>query len=158
MVHYPELIKEFGPLGPYWTMRYEAKHAQMQAIQYHTRNFINVPYTLSYRHRQWVANKFMDSNGRLLTPKKGVSKSECFNLSQLKYGGQVAVAMGFTSISNTISRCWWIKINSTLFKVGHSVMLCPLRGARIAGFGLLTNIFCDNGKYVCLKNFPHKIL
>ena len=88
MVHYLELIKEFWPLGPYWTMRYEAKHAQMKAIQYHTRNFINVPYTLSYRHRQWVANKFMDYNGRLLTPKKGVSKSECFNLSQLKYGGQ----------------------------------------------------------------------
>jgi hypothetical protein len=57
MVHYPELIKEFGPLGPFWTMRFEAKHSQMKAINHRTRNFINLPYTLSYRHQQWAANK-----------------------------------------------------------------------------------------------------
>ena len=148
MVHYPELIKEFGPLGPFWTMRFEAKHSQMKAINHHTRNFINLPYTLSYRHQQWVANKYMACNGRMFTPTIKAPKSRFIHLSYLPYGGQVAIAFDLTAFPNNISRFSWIKINSTLFKVGQSVLLCPLKGAREAAFGLLRDIFCENGKYM----------
>jgi hypothetical protein len=53
LVHYPRIIREIGPLGAFWCMRYEAKHSYFKQLQRRIRNYINVPKTLSHRHQQW---------------------------------------------------------------------------------------------------------
>lgn len=40
--HYPELIKAFGPVIAFWTMRFEAKHSQFKRIVRHTGNYKNI--------------------------------------------------------------------------------------------------------------------
>lgn len=57
LVHYPRYIKEIGPLVAVWCMRYEGKHAYFKSLQRAIENWINIPWTLSYRHQQWMAGK-----------------------------------------------------------------------------------------------------
>lgn len=53
LVHYPRFIREIGPLGAVWCMRYEAiKHAYFKSLQRRSGNWINLPWSLSYRHQQ----------------------------------------------------------------------------------------------------------
>lgn len=51
LVHYPYLIKKFGPLRFVWTMRYESKHRFFKNILKHSPNFKNVIKMLSEKHQ-----------------------------------------------------------------------------------------------------------
>lgn len=52
--HYPEMIKNFGPLVALWTMRYEAKHSFFKQIVRHTKNFRNITLSLAKKHQLMV--------------------------------------------------------------------------------------------------------
>jgi hypothetical protein len=51
LVHYPRLIKEFGPLKECWTMRFEAKHQYFKNLMPKIHCFKNVTNTLVKRHQ-----------------------------------------------------------------------------------------------------------
>ena len=105
----------------------------------------------------------LSSNGRMFTPRINTSRKNKVNLSLLKYGAQVACYMGFDSFPVNISKVSWIEINSTKFKVGESVLLCPLKGTVNTAFGKLVNILCVDTRYlfVCkmyrIKHFDEHI-
>ncbi|XP_039307878.1 uncharacterized protein LOC120358266 [Solenopsis invicta] len=50
LIHYPELILQFGPLMKVWIMRFESKHRFFKRAIRYTLNFINVPKSLSIKH------------------------------------------------------------------------------------------------------------
>lgn len=52
LVHYPQLILEFGPLTNSWSMRFEAKHLYFKRVAQSIKNNINLPYSLANRHQQ----------------------------------------------------------------------------------------------------------
>lgn len=49
--HYPVLIKKFGPLFEFWTIRFEAKHSFFKKVVHNTGNFKNILHTLATRHQ-----------------------------------------------------------------------------------------------------------
>lgn len=49
--HYPVLIKKFGPLIEFWTIRFEAKHSFFKKVVRNTGNFKNILHTLATRHQ-----------------------------------------------------------------------------------------------------------
>ncbi|XP_040071459.1 uncharacterized protein LOC115308493 [Ixodes scapularis] len=51
LVHYPRIIREYGPLQQYWCMRFEAKHQYFKGLALKTKNFLNITKTLSTRHQ-----------------------------------------------------------------------------------------------------------
>lgn len=51
LVHYPRLIKEFGPLKECWTMRFEAKHQYFKNLPPKIHCFKNITSTLIRRHQ-----------------------------------------------------------------------------------------------------------
>lgn len=53
--HYPQLIRNFGPLVALWSMRFEAKHGFFKRVIRHTRCFKNVLYSLSEKHQFQMA-------------------------------------------------------------------------------------------------------
>ena len=53
--HYPQLIREFGPLVHMWTMRFEAKHSYFKRIVREARSFKNILMTLAEKHQLMVA-------------------------------------------------------------------------------------------------------
>ena len=54
LVHLSSQIFKFGPLVRAWAMRFEAKHQQFKQIPKITKNFRNLPKTLSERHQSGV--------------------------------------------------------------------------------------------------------
>ncbi|CAN8029870.1 unnamed protein product [Ixodes persulcatus] len=51
LIHYPHLIRLYGPLSKLSSMRFEAKHQYFKSLARKTRNFINICRTLSTRHQ-----------------------------------------------------------------------------------------------------------
>ena len=51
LLHYPALIKKFGPLKYLWCMRFEAKHQYFKKLASVSRNFKNIAKTLANRHQ-----------------------------------------------------------------------------------------------------------
>ncbi|XP_059898811.1 uncharacterized protein LOC132461193 isoform X1 [Gadus macrocephalus] len=54
--HYPQLIRQFGPLVSLWTLRFEAKHSFFKRVVRHTRCFKNVLLSLAQRHQLSMAH------------------------------------------------------------------------------------------------------
>lgn len=55
MTHYPEIIKKYGGLSPFSTMRFEALHQYFKQLTRKLRQFKNLPLTLSYRYQRRFA-------------------------------------------------------------------------------------------------------
>ncbi|XP_034546085.1 uncharacterized protein LOC117817472 isoform X1 [Notolabrus celidotus] len=53
--HYPHLIRCFGPLVDFWTIRFEAKHSFFKKVVRDVNNFKNILLTLSLRHQLMLA-------------------------------------------------------------------------------------------------------
>lgn len=51
ILHYPQLIRKFGPLRHLWTLRFESKHQYFKNIIRHSPNFKNVLKSLSKKHQ-----------------------------------------------------------------------------------------------------------
>ena len=51
LMHYPELILQFGPLIRLWTMRMESKHTFFKWCTRSSKNFLNVTYSLAETHQ-----------------------------------------------------------------------------------------------------------
>lgn len=51
LLHYPQLILQFGPLRHLWTMRFENKHQYFKRAVKHTSNFKNVLFSLCHKHQ-----------------------------------------------------------------------------------------------------------
>ena len=149
MVHYPFYIKQFGPLLPLWCMRFEGKHAYFKNVLRKINNYINVPWSLSYRHQQWMCHKISSSSGELLKLEVKASKSEKVSLKNYAYGGQVAEYFGLDNLRRLmVARFKWLKINSTTIRIHQSVVQVPLNGSVKEQFGLVVNIFQYESRYV----------
>ena len=55
LVHYPELISQYGPPRHYFTMRFESVHQYFKRLTKRTGNFINLTQTLSSRYQNYKA-------------------------------------------------------------------------------------------------------
>ena len=88
LVDYPRIIRDIGPLGAYWCMRYEAKHSYFKQLQRRIRNYINIPFTLSLRHQQWQCHQFLIAGKEFLKFEISVksNSTEC-SLSSVKCAG-----------------------------------------------------------------------
>jgi hypothetical protein len=51
LCHYPELIREYGPLGKFWTLPFEHKHQYFKIMMGHAKNYINESKLLAERHQ-----------------------------------------------------------------------------------------------------------
>ncbi len=58
MVHYPDLMRNFGPCNLYWTARGEAKHRTYVNFTESAKNFINITKTLAVKNQAQLASRY----------------------------------------------------------------------------------------------------
>uniref|UniRef100_A0A1B0D2M7 Uncharacterized protein n=1 Tax=Phlebotomus papatasi TaxID=29031 RepID=A0A1B0D2M7_PHLPP len=66
ITHYPYLIRKFGPLTSFWTLRFESKHTQFKRIITSSRNYKNIPKLCSEKHQ---AQQSLLLSEKILFPK-----------------------------------------------------------------------------------------
>nr|XP_054600874.1 uncharacterized protein LOC129164486 isoform X2 [Nothobranchius furzeri]XP_054600875.1 uncharacterized protein LOC129164486 isoform X2 [Nothobranchius furzeri] len=86
--HYPGLIKAFGPLIAFWTMRFEAKHSQFKRIVRHTGNFKNVLLSMATKH-QLMMSHYLHST--TIEPALGVVRVKSVPLDVLHLDIQASI-------------------------------------------------------------------
>ena len=59
MTHYPQQIRQLGPLTNYWTMRFEAKHSFFKRLGDIVCNYRNILKTLAERHQMFLCYNLM---------------------------------------------------------------------------------------------------
>jgi hypothetical protein len=151
LVHYPRYIRDNGPLGAVWCMRYEAKHAYFKSLQRAIGNWINVPWTLSYRHQQWMCQKLKSPNNFFAFETKFSKQSARVCLTHLKYyGGQIGCYWGFNNCLQFVNSYPRVTVGSLKFVVNKSVILFKLFGDK-HHFGLIIDIVGHDSKilFVC---------
>lgn len=62
ILHYPDLIRKFGPLYLYSSWRYERKHQYSKSVARIMGNFLNPPFTIHTRHQVKMAAREMKLN------------------------------------------------------------------------------------------------
>jgi len=63
--HYPELIRQYGPLSHCSTMRFESKHAFFKQVVRDCKNFKNIPKMLAARHQ--LLQCYLSESGALFS-------------------------------------------------------------------------------------------
>lgn len=58
MIHYPQIIKDMGPLVHFWCMRYEAKHNVFKTMAQTHKNYRNICKMLCYKHQEKLSFYF----------------------------------------------------------------------------------------------------
>ena len=79
--HYPELIREQGPLVHVWTMRFEAKHSWFKGVVRESRCFKNILKTLAEKHQLMVG--YFLSSPEYLIPDMVIKESRTCSLRML---------------------------------------------------------------------------
>ena len=51
LIHYPTIIRKFGPIIHLWTLRFEAKHSYFKELIHQSKNIKNICFTLAKRHQ-----------------------------------------------------------------------------------------------------------
>ncbi len=62
LIHYPSVIRKFGPPKLYWTMRFEAKHSYFKRVERATHNHVNLLYSLASRHQNLQVYHLLSDN------------------------------------------------------------------------------------------------
>jgi hypothetical protein len=140
LVHYPRFITELGPLSNVWCMRYEGKHAYFKSLQKRLKNWINLPYSLSYRHQQWICKRLSDCGENFLSfPVEISKKKKTVALSDLACRDEAARLVDLLAVYNAF-KTDIVTIASITFRVNSSVLICPSNGPYPAQFALLIDI------------------
>jgi hypothetical protein len=89
LLHYADLVLQFGPLIRLWTLRFESKHTFFKQCVRKLHNFKNLPSTLAERHQLFQA--YLGA-GNLFVPEVQVDKGTEFDVGLCSSDIQDAVS------------------------------------------------------------------
>lgn len=121
LFHYPELIKQFGPLVKVWTLRFESKHSYFMRCIRASGNFINVTRSLAQKHQQlqcYLKKEGLfksDTQYSDLTP-----ASDAVNIDQRSWN---AIQEKLTTVSGSLMAAASVTLCGADYKPGCYVVL-----------------------------------
>ncbi|XP_026082259.1 uncharacterized protein LOC113058511 isoform X2 [Carassius auratus] len=137
MIHYPECIRQIGPLIHVWTMRYEAKH---RFFKKNLKNFKNLTKSLAKKHQLAIAYHWESCTIR------GIESGPVSNelLSDLENSDFISEQLQI-DISSEVMVTPWVKCQGTEYRSGLVVFLEFVDDAPV--FGKIVKIFIKDGIY-----------
>jgi len=110
MIHYPECIRQIGPLVHVWSMRYEAKHKFFKSS---LKNFKNITKSLAKKHQIAVAYHWesLSTKGIESGPVKSKTLTDVENGDLIREHFQI-------DMSSDIHETTWVKHNGVEYHTG----------------------------------------
>ena len=121
MIHYPNTIRRFGPLGLYSCMRFEGKHKPLKHIARTCNNYVNVEKTVAKKHQLGQSYEFLlkedidhrsiDISGQCVVPASVISNAEI-----------VCNSLG-CDLNTNVNLCNAVTVNGYQFRPKSAVLL-----------------------------------
>ena len=165
LIHLPSQILQFGPLVRAWAMRFEAKHQQFKKMPKITKNFKNLPKTLSQRHQSGVRADAISLSGE-----HNPSDHPLFQRDDVCSGGSTCAKelqlherdaaknciMRFNPLfekeEDTIFKASSVTVHGTLYKLDPNTLILAEMNDSNPVFGSLENIWiCGAFVFLGLK-------
>lgn len=140
--HYPELIREFGPLIHMWTMRFEAKHAYFKTVVRESRCFKNVLKMLANKHQ--LMSAYFLASPNYFSPHIEVEQSTTVSTSSLRSDIQHAIQCSCLSNNNEFMFASTASVYGTKYSVGMVVVTGAVSG--LPEFSQILNIIVMSDK------------
>nr|XP_023659190.1 uncharacterized protein LOC111839475 [Paramormyrops kingsleyae]XP_023659191.1 uncharacterized protein LOC111839475 [Paramormyrops kingsleyae] len=119
LLHYPQLITEFGPLIRLWTLRFESKHSFFKRCARKLHNFKNICKTVAERHQLFQAYL---SAGEMFQPSVLFDKGTAFYVND--YSDKIrkaVVGLNLEFIDTVASHV--VTVKGTSYKKGMYILL-----------------------------------
>lgn len=113
MLHYPQIMRDVGPLWFVCCLRWEAKHRPFKQAARATNSRRNLPLTLAIKHQLNVCARFLSK--RFLSDKFSFGVSEEVNVLNIKNNIFLNHVLP-PNINKKITIFLWVRIFGTLFK------------------------------------------
>ena len=120
VTHYPEIIKQSGPLRYLWCMRFEAKNREMKMYTNSTSSWLNLPLSLAKKCAIKFSSFLLTENQNSTTDDNIVIKIN-FNLNTRPCYKNALSALSIDDIVN-YSAADEVKFNSTTFKINYFIL------------------------------------
>lgn len=150
LLHYPDMIRRFGPLVAIWSMRYEAKHRISKTAANSTSSRVNICKSVAIKHQLQLNNMFLNKefgNKLKLSPSTQVQNdSDYLNCSQIT-----------SSTIQSIVKVNWVEVKGTKYNV-HSIITLDVAEDSNPIFGSVKEIFVVNENVVIFKCIKMKTL
>jgi len=139
--HYPDLIREFGPLCKMWTMRFESKHNYFKQVVRECRCFKNILRTMAEKHQLLAAYHL--SSHTYFTPAVSVPDAPPLAVTILSDSYQRALQLYFPH-AEEVSIVPHVTINGTKYNSGQIVVTGMLSG--LPEFSKIVDVMLVSGK------------
>ncbi|KAK3929283.1 hypothetical protein KUF71_017743 [Frankliniella fusca] len=138
MRHYPELIRELGPLVRYWCIRYEARYHLFAKYASVCCNFMNLPKTMTQMLQISTLSGILESKPRLedieMQSAEEVSVNDCDHSELLLLAG--------LSQNDIVCHTEAVIVVSDDFRPGLFIVIDP----RLPEFAVIQHIYCFGAK------------
>jgi len=143
--HYPDLIRQFGPLCNMWTMRFESKHGYFKRVLQESHCFKNMLMTMAEKHQLLIAYHL--SAPTYFTPDNFVPESPEVAVSVLSEECQQAILkVADSAVSVAIAN--FVKVSGTKYCPGMVVVTGHECGLPV--FAEIMNVILVLGKIFLL--------
>lgn len=129
LTHYPNVLKQSGPLVNLWSMRYEQRHRQSKMTSNVSCNFKNMLITLASKAQLQLSHDILN--------REILSKNIAFSKKTLKIS-LVTHKLYFSKLEfNELLAVDWVEVKGTLYKPG---MVIVVSCEELPEFGLIHQI------------------
>ena len=153
LIHYPRIIREFGPMSKLWCMRFESKHQRSKRLMHISCNYKNVLKSVSMRHQHDVAYRLLAKQDDCHVK---VGPGSVVMLAELTNGCEINEMLGGVGLYFDFFRANWVIIHGTKYKPGCYLLESFDENSEMPQFIQLQDIFVrDHGEivYFCGSKF-----
>ena len=160
MVHFPSLIKRYGPPIRHWCMRFEAKHKMCKRIA-SKQNFANLPLSIAEGHQFSTSVDFMSdpaahpmfANDLVITESRAVVGDDA---NYVKRKLLEIYEVDLTEVSS-VHKSKHVRLRGITYICNETYIVAEAEGI-LPIFGLLRNIYTVNKSNVCFELQMHSTL
>lgn len=117
VLHYPQLIREMGPVAPMSMMKFESAHKSLKTIGKKAGNFKNITKTISYRKEaEFIYNGFTYQN------ELKFGKMSTIDLTMFSHSDKEAINV-FVEENEEIVEVDWFKMNGLKYRRGLAMII-----------------------------------
>lgn len=142
LVHYPEMLKKFGPISKMWTMRFEAKHRVAKIAARSSASRINITKTISLKIQLQLNHLFL-KNEPLSSVDYG--KRKLLKISSILELNRNFHLTRENFIQFSLS---WVKLNGVKFNPNSVITVDLLESTCLPLFAIISNIYIDKDNQV----------